>query len=140
MLVLTRKSQEQIKIGDQVTVTILRIKGSTVRVGIQAPRDVRVVRGELPKEEQPASIVTALTAEQEEAGAIGEELTEPSDDIAAESVISFRLKYMAGETLAPRAEATTRVSAAHLPLRRMHDRFGSGPLKQLVATCAMLDT
>ena len=49
MLVLTRKLQEQIKIGDQVTVTILKIKGGTVRVGIHAPRDVRVVRGELPR-------------------------------------------------------------------------------------------
>ena len=48
MLVLTRKLQQQIKIGDQITVTILRVKGNTVRVGIDAPRDVRVVRGELP--------------------------------------------------------------------------------------------
>jgi carbon storage regulator CsrA len=48
MLVLTRKFQQQIKIGDQITVTILRVKGQTVRVGIEAPRDVRVVRGELP--------------------------------------------------------------------------------------------
>ncbi len=47
MLVLTRKLQQQIKIGDQITVTILRVKGSTVRIGIDAPREVRVVRGEL---------------------------------------------------------------------------------------------
>src|SRR5438045_9701175 len=50
MLVLTRKLQQQIKIGEQITVTILKLKGNTVRVGIQAPRDVRVIRGELPKE------------------------------------------------------------------------------------------
>jgi carbon storage regulator CsrA len=50
MLVLTRKLQQQIKIGQQITVTILRVKGQTVRVGIEAPRDVRVVRGELPPE------------------------------------------------------------------------------------------
>lgn len=47
MLVLTRKAQEQIRINDNITVTILRIKGNTVRVGIEAPRDVHVVRGEL---------------------------------------------------------------------------------------------
>jgi carbon storage regulator CsrA len=47
MLVLTRKLQQQIKIGDGITVTILRVKGQTVRVGIEAPRDMRVVRGEL---------------------------------------------------------------------------------------------
>ena len=48
MLVLTRKLQQQVKIGDHITVTILRVKGHTVRIGIDAPRDVRVVRGELP--------------------------------------------------------------------------------------------
>lgn len=48
MLVLTRKLQEQIRIGDNITITILRVKGRSVRVGIEAPRDVRLVRGELP--------------------------------------------------------------------------------------------
>lgn len=48
MLVLTRKMNEQIQIGDDITVSILRIKGNAVRVGIQAPRQVRVIRGELP--------------------------------------------------------------------------------------------
>ncbi len=51
MLVLTRKRQEQIRIGDNITLTILKVKGNTVRVGIEAPRDVRVVRGELPPKE-----------------------------------------------------------------------------------------
>jgi len=48
MLVLTRKSQEKIQIGDNITITILRVKGQTVRVGIEAPRSTKVVRGELP--------------------------------------------------------------------------------------------
>lgn len=48
MLVLTRKLQEQIRIGDNVTITVLRVKGNTVRIGIEAPRETRVVRGELP--------------------------------------------------------------------------------------------
>ena len=47
MLVLTRKIQEQIQIGENITITILRMKGQTVRVGIDAPEDVRIVRGEL---------------------------------------------------------------------------------------------
>lgn len=50
MLVLTRKTQEQIVIGENIKVTILRVKGNTVRVGIEAPRQVRVVRSELPDE------------------------------------------------------------------------------------------
>ena len=48
MLVLTRKQKETIKIGDSITITILRVQGQAVRVGIEAPRDVRVIRGELP--------------------------------------------------------------------------------------------
>ncbi len=48
MLVLTRKSQDSIRIGDHIKVTILRIKGNTVRIGVEAPEDVRIVRGELP--------------------------------------------------------------------------------------------
>jgi carbon storage regulator CsrA len=48
MLVLTRKLQEQIKIGDEIVVTILQVRGQSVRVGIQAPKNVRVLRAELP--------------------------------------------------------------------------------------------
>jgi carbon storage regulator CsrA len=48
MLVLTRKTQEQIHIGDNITISILKLKGNTVRIGIEAPRNVRVLRGELP--------------------------------------------------------------------------------------------
>ena len=47
MLVLSRKEQQQIRIGDTVTLTILKTKGKTVRIGIEAPRDARVVRAEL---------------------------------------------------------------------------------------------
>jgi carbon storage regulator CsrA len=47
MLVLTRKASQQIQIGDGIVITILQVKGNTVRVGIEAPREVRVIRGEL---------------------------------------------------------------------------------------------
>ena len=40
MLVLTRKENEQIQIGDQVVITVLQVKGQSVRIGIEAPRDV----------------------------------------------------------------------------------------------------
>ena len=55
MLVLSRKTQERILIGDDVVVTIMRIRGDTVRVGIEAPRETNIVRGELvePKDEEP---------------------------------------------------------------------------------------
>jgi len=47
MLVLTRKAEQTIHIGRDITVTILRIKGRTVKIGIQAPSVMEVLRGEL---------------------------------------------------------------------------------------------
>ena len=57
MLVLSRKVEQQIQIGEGIVITILQVKGNQVRIGIDAPRNVRVLRGELePKnEEQSAS-------------------------------------------------------------------------------------
>lgn len=47
MLVLTRKVKEQIFIGDNIVVTVVRSTNGSVRLGIDAPKNVRVVRGEL---------------------------------------------------------------------------------------------
>ena len=47
MLVLSRKPGERILIGDQVAVTIVRIGPNTVRIGIEAPKDMNIVREEL---------------------------------------------------------------------------------------------
>ncbi|MCG8450400.1 MAG: carbon storage regulator [Pirellulales bacterium] len=47
MLVLTRKQNEKIRIGDSITITVLRMKGKSIRLGIEAPHSVSVIRGEL---------------------------------------------------------------------------------------------
>lgn len=47
MLVLSRKRNEQILIDGHIKIEVLQIKGNTVRLGISAPRDVKVLRGEL---------------------------------------------------------------------------------------------
>lgn len=47
MLILTRRSGESLKIGDEVTVTVLGVKGNQVRIGIDAPVDVAVHREEV---------------------------------------------------------------------------------------------
>jgi carbon storage regulator len=47
MLVLTRKLMERLFIGDDICVTVVRLEGGQVRLGIDAPRDVAVVRAEL---------------------------------------------------------------------------------------------
>jgi carbon storage regulator len=47
MLVLTRKAEESLVIGDQITVTILAVEGDRVKIGIQAPRDISIHRKEV---------------------------------------------------------------------------------------------
>lgn len=55
MLVLTRKTDEQIFIGDDIKITVVRLRGNSVRIGIDAPRDIRVVRGELTENDSKAA-------------------------------------------------------------------------------------
>ena len=47
MLVLTRKIGEGIVIGDDISITIVEMKGGTVRIGIDAPKDKRIYRQEI---------------------------------------------------------------------------------------------
>ncbi len=55
MLVLTRKRGERIMIGDDVVITILEVTGDQVRVGVEAPRSVPVMREELQSEIEAAN-------------------------------------------------------------------------------------
>lgn len=70
MLVLSRKIGEKIHIGDDVTIEVRRVAGNRVTIAVEAPRDVRILRGELqkaatefdaPKGRQPAAPVTIET-------------------------------------------------------------------------------
>lgn len=61
MLVLTRKANQSIMIGDDVEISVLAIMGEKVRIGIQAPRDVPVFRTEV-----------YLEIRQERLGAVGD--------------------------------------------------------------------
>ena len=47
MLILTRKESERIYLGDDIVLTVVRIGGDKVRIGVEAPSDVRVLRLEL---------------------------------------------------------------------------------------------
>lgn len=53
MLVLSRKASQTIRIGTDVTLTILGVSGNTVRIGLEAPSEVPILRGELCDQAEP---------------------------------------------------------------------------------------
>jgi carbon storage regulator len=56
MLVLSRKERERVRLGDSIVLTIVRVSGDRVRLGIEAPHDMLVLRDELePFKDTPAS-------------------------------------------------------------------------------------
>ena len=63
MLVLSRRVGESIVIGDEVTVTVLEVRGDVVRVGVGAPRHVAVHREELWQELEEANRASASPSE-----------------------------------------------------------------------------
>lgn len=56
MLVLTRKPSQRIFVGDNVTVTVVRIDGNTVRIGIDAPPEVSILREEVGSRKTAANV------------------------------------------------------------------------------------
>jgi len=64
MLVLSRKPGERILIGKDVAVTIVRIGPNTVRLGIDAPRDMNIVREELCHRSDEDHVLASATADQ----------------------------------------------------------------------------
>ena len=69
MLVLTRKSNQSIMIGDEIEVSVLSIMGEKVRVGIQAPRDIPVFRKEVYLEIQAEHVAAGGGDARSEVGA-----------------------------------------------------------------------
>jgi carbon storage regulator len=76
MLVLTRKSNQSIMIGDDIEISVLAIMGEKVRIGIQAPRDIPVFRKEVYLEIQDERVATAAGVREEVDEAL-KGLTEP---------------------------------------------------------------
>ncbi len=59
MLVLTRRAEEKIKIGDNIVVSILGIEGSNVKIGIDAPKEITILRMEIFEQIQKENIESA---------------------------------------------------------------------------------
>jgi carbon storage regulator len=63
MLVLSRKIDQKIKIGDDIEITIIDVSGDMVKIGIEAPRDVRILRNEVYEEVQRQNKEALIKAE-----------------------------------------------------------------------------
>jgi carbon storage regulator len=79
MLVLTRKRSEMIQIGDNIIVKVIRTGRSTVKIGVEAPADVRVLRAELCDVPRPTA-ATAVAAKPEMKPVVREELVANCSD------------------------------------------------------------
>ena len=70
MLVLSRKETQKIRLGDSIVITVVRLAGDKVRLGIEAPREMVVLRDELEPFDQEALQADASESSQvEKAGA-----------------------------------------------------------------------
>ena len=115
MLVLTRKYQEKIRIGDNITITVLRMKGKAVRLGIEAPMEVPVVRGELSFNDEAAE---SQPAEQEKVS-----LTIDCELEEAEVAAPGRMFARVGEMKTP-WPTNSRSTGAKLPESRLPSTVG----------------
>ena len=70
MLILTRKINEKIKIGNEITLSIIEIKGEQVKIGVEAPKEVKVFRQEVFNAIQQENRAAATT--QESLGALSD--------------------------------------------------------------------
>jgi carbon storage regulator len=68
VLVLSRRAGESVNIGDDVVVTVLEVRGDVVRIGVAAPRSVRVHREEVYRELQEANRAAAQADDSAVAG------------------------------------------------------------------------
>ncbi len=70
MLILSRKIDEKIKIGNDITITLIDVHGDQVKIGVEAPKDVKVFRQEVfdaIQNENKAAVVQSEDSENEKA-------------------------------------------------------------------------
>ncbi len=81
MLVLSRKVGEQIVIGDNITIVVNRVAGNRISLGIEAPADVRIVRGELKE------AVSAFDAESEPESGVAPIVSLPGLEFVTDAIV-----------------------------------------------------
>lgn len=131
MLVLTRKTNQCIRIGENITVTVLEVKGSSVRVGIDAPRDVKIMRLEaLLRDQMQTDAVFASNALSTQPASGSEQLQPPnSSPVKASNSLPVSNIAPLAQRTKPRAQAATMSSSWIRPPQRL----GPGSLRGLMA-------
>lgn len=121
MLVLTRKIGETIRIGETITISILKFKGRAVSVGIEAPDQVRVLRGELAGSDKSAQVPAAKDGDEEAEAESTPRSGPPSREAAPGPLVSQRLstrrvnEILAARVRARRGASRTRSAAVIAP-------------------------
>jgi carbon storage regulator CsrA len=128
MLVLTRKYQEKIRIGNDITITVLRTKGKAVRLGIEAPPTVPVIRGELKFESEAAA------QESEPVLAAARPSTGQRESY---SESAWTTKSRSGSSTAGRARTAVQVGHRRVPRENMPELLpqllsSGGPLRAIM--------
>ncbi|NOY42604.1 MAG: carbon storage regulator [Planctomycetes bacterium] len=120
MLVLTRKQNEKIRIGEQITITVLRMKGKAVRLGIEAPSDVNVLRGELVFE-----LADEMPSDQEDMAVAASHSSQKSRSPSDQK--SRRHGLEIGQVAAPRWPIEKQ------PVKKNNEQAKSNPLRGLAS-------
>ena len=129
MLVLTRKAQEKIQIGENITITVLRTKGKAVRLGIEAPDSVAVLRGELAARQAETDAQTApapTTAVQTDAPAERNPNWQPAPSRSDNMVSMQRVSRSRVATVLPQMLGAPMIGQSR-PLRAMLERRAATP-------------
>ena len=77
MLVLSRKESERIRLGDSIVITVVRVSGDKVRLGIDAPPNVLVLREELQPHDKKPEAASSLPVLTEPSLGVGEQIVAP---------------------------------------------------------------
>jgi len=79
MLVLSRKVGQSILVGENISIQVLQVTGGAVRLGIEAPADIRILRGELElsANDEPFS---SMARREQEASQLSTSTSEPNED------------------------------------------------------------
>jgi carbon storage regulator len=74
MLILSRRVGERVVIGEEISITILRVRGNQVRLGVDAPKNIAVQREEISDRTKP-ELVPVVSSAGEESGEVERHLT-----------------------------------------------------------------